>query len=358
MPKIKVQLNIYGKSNEEYYLDHLSQIVTGFVMLEKSKRIDFRINFFAEKKTCPYPYKRIIEAEINGLKVLFDMEDYSNWICKLQFWNSQLDQFDFVFKRSYSETDNKILSENFQSKIYPLGFNYHVTVRNNFNYKNKGMIQLVKQIFKDVRKINYPSYFESRVNYKKSKEDLSILFFTRLWDDGWMSEEEKQYINETRISIVRNLRKEFPQNCNINNSVGGAGINKSPISETICKDIILPSKYTDRISYIKRMKNSDICIGTTGLSKSIGWKTGEYVAASRCIINEKFNYQVPGNFLEGKNYFSFDTVDECLQIINKLFENPELVYEAKKQNELYYHKYLRPDRLIQNVINIVIGESK
>lgn len=50
------------------------------------------------------------------------------------------------------------------------------------------------------------------------------------------------------------------------------------------------------------MRRSDICIGSTGLWDSIGWKTGEYVAAARAVVNERFVYEVPGGFREGVNY--------------------------------------------------------
>lgn len=37
------------------------------------------------------------------------------------------------------------------------------------------------------------------------------------------------------------------------------------------------------------MHDTDICIGSMGLHKSIGWKTGEHIAASKAIINEKYS---------------------------------------------------------------------
>ncbi|MDD6464305.1 MAG: glycosyltransferase family 1 protein, partial [Clostridiaceae bacterium] len=95
--------------------------------------------------------------------------------------------------------------------------------------------------------------------------------------------------------------------------------------------------------YLETMKGSDICIGSTGLHGSIGWKTGEYVAASRAIINEKFNYEVTGDFEIGKNYFDFDSVDGCMAHVEKLFSDPDLVYQIKVNNRNYYQNYLRPD---------------
>lgn len=99
------------------------------------------------------------------------------------------------------------------------------------------------------------------------------------------------------------------------------------------------------------MKKSDICIGSTGLHKSIGWKTGEYVAAARAIVAERFQYQVTGNFEENINYIPFDSVDECLSAVEKLYHDPEAVYQMKLSNEAYYAKYLRPEKQIFNALN-------
>ena len=104
------------------------------------------------------------------------------------------------------------------------------------------------------------------------------------------------------------------------------------------------------------MKCSYICIGSMGLHESIGWKTGEYVAAGRAIVNEEFKYQIP-NFIEGINYFSYDSVEKCLSMVEELHKNPEKVIEMQKNNTKYYNNYLRPDKQIENVIRLVLRES-
>lgn len=101
------------------------------------------------------------------------------------------------------------------------------------------------------------------------------------------------------------------------------------------------------------MKKADICIGTMGLDESIGWKTAEYISASRGIVHEKFHYDIPGNFEKGINYMEFSSVSECLGMVQKLIDNPDLLYEMKKANQIYYETYLRPDKQLLNALNIV-----
>ncbi|ENO0816296.1 hypothetical protein PAK39_15700 [Proteus mirabilis] len=95
------------------------------------------------------------------------------------------------------------------------------------------------------------------------------------------------------------------------------------------------------------MKEHEICITSTGLHKSTGWRFGEFVAASRAIISEPLNYVVPGNF---DNYLPFNNIEELYLAIEKLVNDKELRYDMMKRNNIYYNNYLKPDRLILNTI--------
>ena len=164
---------------------------------------------------------------------------------------------------------------------------------------------------------------------------------TRLWSDKQTTSKNIDEVNSMRIDIVKALQKEYP-----NNSI--TGIYDSELARTLCPELILPDKITKRDSYLETMKVSDICIGSTGLHGSIGWKTGEYIAASRAIINEAFCYEVTGDFEIGKNYLAFQSVDECITHVDKLFNNSNMVYEMKQNNRNYYLNYLRPDIQVAN----------
>jgi hypothetical protein len=180
--------------------------------------------------------------------------------------------------------------------------------------------------------------FEKSADYKK--EDIKIIFFTRLWSGS--------LINETRIEIIRKLRKAFKTQF-----VGG--IQNSDLARQLCPDLIVPNTLTRRFRYLNLMHSSDICIGTTGLFNSIGGKTGEYIAASRAIVHENLHYSVPGNFKSGQNYMRFSTVEQCIEQVNLLVQDPHRLYQMKNANEHYYNLYLKPDRLALNTLKIVQG---
>ena len=125
------------------------------------------------------------------------------------------------------------------------------------------------------------------------------------------------------------------------------------LSRELAPDLIVPQELTERRRYLRVMHSSDICIGTTGLNGSIGWKTGEYVAAAKAIVHEELCYSVTGDFREGANYLSFRTAEECVEAVAKLVESPERLQAMKRANAAYYRQYLRPDILVKNTLEIV-----
>ena len=156
---------------------------------------------------------------------------------------------------------------------------------------------------------------------------------------------EREKINADRIQICRELK-------NVYGSRFCGGIQPCSYSKALCPDIVLPMHMTLKSNYIKLMKRSDICIGSAGLEKSIGWKTGEYVAAARAIVCEEPAYLLPGSFENGINYLSYHDPESCLTAVDTLSHSPDLIGQMQQANELYYQNYLRPERQILNALRI------
>ncbi len=345
--KEHVDLNIISKS------PHTSAIITGLLLLENEGVIDLSVNLCYDRVSF-YPHPHIVEIRASDKVIAFDLLDGYNWDIKKV--EAYLDNVDFYFKRSFSKEKNQMISDKNRYKLNPLGFNYHVTYQKNpiDSSDNYSLKDCLKRLL-GVKPSTYfvPSVFEASPEYKK--DNLKVLFFTRLWEVNEKQSaefnKEIEYINDMRIQIIRELKKLYPRNFT-------GGIQFSDLAKKCCKDLIMPRRYTIRNNYLKLMKLSDICIGSMGLHESIGWKTGEYVAASRAIVNEKFHYDVVGPFEDGKNYLSFDTVDECIQHVTYLMEHPEAVYTMQQENKKYYNEYLRPDKLVLNALIQAIGKCE
>lgn len=325
---------------------HVSQILCGFHMLKDEYNVMINPQVCKKGSDCNLP--ACVEVIYNDKKIIYDVDDGYQNIDGIRFL---LSDCDFYFKRSFSSKTNEKFLSDYKSKIFPLGFNYYVTYAENpFNSPQPAWKRLIK--FCLGYKKN--TYFTSDVFEGTPKENISgtpkILFYTRLWkpDDTLSAElnEERRYINSTRIQIIRKLKERFGDAFE-----GGVAI--SPLASELCPDLILSPFKTRRDNYLKLLHAADICIGSMGLHESIGWKTAEYVAAAKAIVTEEMKYGVPGNFQEGQNYFSFSTVNECLQIVESLVEDKEKIYAMQKSNHEYYKNYLHPRVLIKNTLDIV-----
>jgi hypothetical protein len=343
MKNINVKLNIISRSL------HTSQIITGFLLLRDREVINLEINK-NYSNINNYPHEHLVEAVVNSdIKIAFDMLDGYNFDFELV--EKYLDNIDILFKRSFSKKINSKIKGG--GKIFPLGFNYHLThPENPIDYSEKPL-NFLKHIIKyflqlSKRKDFTADIFECKPEYKEN--DFKIIFFTRLWEPNLSSDklnEERILINKMRVKIIRELKAKYPKKF-----IGG--ITKSDYAKKYCKDLILSKKITDRKKYLSTMHDADICIGSMGLHKSIGWKTGEYIAASKAIINEKLKYEVIGDFKEGTNYISYDNLSECIRAVDYLVSNPDKTYKMRCANHRYYKKYLKPDKLIKNSLKKVV----
>lgn len=342
---------------------HCSQIITGFNQLAMNKKQSYTIKFtdVSMDSNNEYYNTAFVFAEYKGKFIVYDTYDGYNAVEKSL---PLLEKCDYYFKRSYSEEYNKRFFPNFEEKIFPLGFNYHVTYDGNPIDKHTGTLNKLKSYARHILGETSSTFFtsevfESDMNPHIKHKHPKIIFLTRLWDPeisengaslSTNSIREREYINDMRITIIRELRHKYGKNV-------VSGLYDNEVSKKYAPDLICDKKLTKRKHYLKLMHRSDVCIGSMGLHESIGWKTGEYVAAGKAIVNERFHYTVPGDFTEGKNYLSFSTVEECLEAVEKLVSSPELILEMKKSNINYYNDFLKPSQLVENTLKIVSNNS-
>lgn len=348
---------------------HLYHILAGFVLLERQGVINLKIEKDSKGSPHALPYN-MMEVIVNDqIKVLYDLNDgYDNLLEEKQdyvvFMNKLLDNYDMVFKRSFSRAYNSKLKNN--HKIYPLGLNYMVTVPGNVAHYPMPYDPLKEKIKKLVRMLPFSEYFNG-LYYVNTFEEMPkresnprILFMARMWDvsgdfTGQLTsskKEERVYINEFRAECIRLCRKEFGDRF-----LGG--VSPTPFAYKHYPDIVIENKkITQRNHYLQKVKQSAICIATMGLHESIGWKFAEYIAASRAIVSEELHYEVPGNFNEKQNYLLFRTPEECISQIHRLRNNDEERYQMMVNNFKYYHESLRPDRLVLNSLLTILLQQQ
>jgi hypothetical protein len=113
----------------------------------------------------------------------------------------------------------------------------------------------------------------------------------------------------------------------------------------------------EKRNYLRLMHNAQVGVATRGLEGSIGFKVAEYVAASKAIVTERINQNVPGDFEAGKNYLEFSTPEECVERVTRLFEDRDRLQAMMRENFSYYTHYLRPDAMILNTLVRVLSQG-
>lgn len=335
------------------YAAHINQIVLGYIMLEKlfdSLEIICDDNLNYPNEACVYVFLG------KHKKIIYDMHD--GYAYNIDFSLQESDDIDIYYKRSVNkDLTVKKFPEKLQEKVKALPFNYHVTCKENplnrdglaslskkTSVKSK-LFNTLKTVVKGTEGSFNNELFNSKIIINKTPK---IMFSTRLWDPEFVGlsgelAEERLKINKERIDLIKELKTEFKDGF-----IGG--IQYSKIAKDTCPELILPFNTTLRKNYIRLMKSADICVATSGLHRSIGWKLGEYVAASKCIVHTPFFYETYGDFKENKNYFSYENNDKLVMVLKSLIEDPKTVYETKVNNKLYFEANLRPDRLVYNSI--------
>lgn len=324
---------------------HCSQVITGFYRLFYQSK-NFSLVIEDHRNDQNYPYKGpFIEVNILGKVIIYDMLDgYNSPNEILWFYN----RCDCYFKRSFSNVKNQELGLD-SNIIYPYGFNYFVT------YKGNPLDGCrTKDFLKAILGLNHNTIFvtEAFEEIPQYKFPLKVLFSTRLWPfDNCLSDElnaEREYINQMRVEIVKELKDKY-------GNLFLGGLYDTPLSQKIAPGLIVPDTFTVKKNYLKALHESDICIGSMGLHQSIGGKTGEYIASAKAIVQERLHYSVPGNFIDGVNYLSFSTSMECIHAVEKLINDPQLTFQMKSANLMYYQSYLKPEVLIVNTLKCVMN---
>ncbi|MBR9913762.1 MAG: hypothetical protein GYB32_02865 [Algicola sp.] len=319
---------------------HLYQIYDGFTKLKQQGIITLK-----SKPVVLNDSKPVIKVVVNNKHTLiYDTLDGLNWMhgtleANLEYFKNHF-HADFYFKRSYSKM-LKAFSSN--KHIYPLGLNYSFDYSGNYPLPLKDQLKsfIRKHIKKNVFK---PSVFEFGPRINSTNK---VLFLCRLWNPNDVVSEQlksqRAKINSDRMAFVRACQKEFGKNFT-------GGIQIDDYSNVVAKDVLVPHSITNKKSFLQAIKDHNVCVATTGLHDSIGWKFAEYVAASRAIVSEPLMYELPGEFKTASNFLDFSNTEELIENIVRLFENKDLMQSMMHQNHQYYQQYVASDKMILNTL--------
>jgi hypothetical protein len=286
---------------------------------------------------------------VNGsVKLYYDNHDSD------EIDGNAAESVDYYFKRSYSRAR---IPDSVTSRVFPLGLNYplYPDSFDAFEFDRIRAFARGSSPFDAPESRRMPLFRPMPANMHSAPLEAvppRVLFMTRAWDpfdnDERSDEKVKERIrsNETRASCVEALRREF----------GGdflGGFERTNYAVRNYTELLLEdNEISLKEKYVKLLGDYPICVSTEGLHRSIGWKMGEYVAFSKAIVAERFSCELPGDFIEGRNYLGFDSAEGCVDAARKLFADAGLRHQIMRNNYNYYNNYVAPESAIQRTLSI------
>ena len=338
---------------------HLQQLYTGFTVLHKRGIIQLiqttRRQDTIDKDAPPH----LRDAKRSHLKVLLDRHYllYYDAHDSFEIDAGILATVDVYFKRSYFEPAIRQLE--LKHRVFPLGLNYPVysdgvdvfAMERAALHKGFGRFRVLMRSM-GIDYLVGQSRYTARMNRLESYPTFTlpakVLFMTQVWDPKEARSrdkaDERESLNNMRANCVLLLKKEFGDRF-----LGG--LSHDDYSRSKWADCLLPDHgLANKSKYLKLLKEFPVCVATTGLHGSTGWKLGEYVSQSKAIVTEPLMYRVPGCFAPERNYLEFSTPESCVECVTRLFKDYRLRCQLMINNFRYYHSYVRPDSLVLNTL--------
>jgi hypothetical protein len=347
----------------------LSQVYTGFALLNAAGRIRLRQHVVPSENLDLTQPQHLRDAQKDhllveldgGRRVFYDTHDSP------EIDPVALNQVDIYFKRSFSPD---VVPAGQAGRVLPLGLNYALYLGgfDRFEFQRELAFRrglrakarlLARTAWRRGAMDAATEHFRPTVANMYAPPDPEgeprVLFMVRAWDPldvpdrSPIHREQRAEINETRARCVMLLRKEF-------GSRFTGGFRHDDYAQQHYRQVLIAdARQAFKANYLKLLASHPICVATTGLHGSIGWKFGEYVAFSKAILSEPLRYQVPGNLAEGGNYLVFRTPEECVERAVTLFEDAGLRGSMMQANHQYFQRYLRPDRLVLRTLEVTVG---
>jgi hypothetical protein len=347
---------------------HLQQIYTGMLMLQQRGVIGLaqRRRHDAIRYDSDAPHLRDANhAHLSALidsstRVHFDTHD------AVEVANGELERSDFYFKRSFAPDHLDGLPESQRAKLRPLGLNYAVLPDTIDRYGLGRRLSLARSVRQAAAAFRYALDVTGSPGGQPRLRQIEappqpdaaprVLFLAAAYDPYDQSDraqekiEERIAINEHRARCIGLLRKEL-------GSHFLGGLSPTPFAVAHYPGLLVERERSIQLNYLRTLREFPICVATTGLHGSTGWKLAEYVAFSKAIVSERLRYAIPGDFAPGGNYLEFDSPEECVERCVKLMTDPALRCALMHNNASYYRAYLRPDSLVWNALAAALGES-
>jgi hypothetical protein len=332
-----------------------AKLHTGLCLLAINGEIDVRFAAPPEGRRffCEEGLAAISIGAVGGEERLaaIDVYDRAN-----VFGRELLECCNLYFQRSYCGAEIARLPVALRNKVVPFGMNY--ACRTSVKYWRaiagptfgklrraaSGGPAAMKDALLQVLMIPRYGLFELEPSVPLRPE---IVFQTRVWMQADCSTEPIEPLNESRVALVRALRKSFPKHFR-------GGVIPTKLARKRYPDA-LTTEPTRPGGYLTASRESLIGISTRGLHHSTPFKLPEYLAGSKCVVSEPLRNELPAALDDGRELVWFRGVDECLGKCEELLQRPEWARELRHNAWKYYREQVAPAAHVRKCLGQVMA---
>ncbi len=335
---------------------HIAQILTGLVALEHQGAIRICVGsrrHLPKNLRLQHHLWADLDYDGNHRRVCFDMLDSTD------AEESIVRAADVYFKRGYVARVHTVYDWQVKT-IRPYGLNYGCFAHNHRfrdlwhaldrdDRRRLGVVGSVASRLSDRWQQRHGKHDELVVSAEVPAAER-VMFTTRLWSRDQVPAMDPcvlERLNQSRVATVRALRSAFADRFS-------GGLVDNAAARALAADLVVPED-TSRNAYIARMQRHLVCVTTTGLHGSTGWKFAEYIAASRCIVSEPLVQSPMVPVEDGVHFLSAATPDACVAACERLLSDAALAANMRRANARYYASHLRPDCLLQRCLKAAVG---
>lgn len=365
LARVRPACTVYAVSHSE----HVLQIYAGLYALHEAGCIRVRQRFGAhelQRRLAARGDDPVLSKTLNGLfveiegvgLVFFDVRDGANYYPHI------LERLVLYAKRSfrrslYAEQPEKFVALGLNYSIYldrtsALEFARAVHQLDGTALTAKRLLISLARVVPGIGRLLGVPTVASLSCLADAGVPAKAIFLARTWDPAEVASHPAAIIalNDFRAACIRTLRRHF----------GGrfcGGFARSRHALRNYPDCVVEKSFrTRRRDYLRGLRSYPVCVATTGLYDSIGWKFAEYMALAKAIVSEPIRFELPGPVAAGANYLEFTTAESCAAKVAALFDDVDARARMMERNLRYYLEYGTPQALLARVIHAALPSER
>lgn len=224
-------------------------------------------------------------------------------------------------------------------------WNFPQTIYHAFAYLPKDGSSVRKFIGKHKRLLQRPKY--SAYNFSTKTGGVTewggcvsnnyIFFLSTLWySDEWNKNDEG--VNSRRANFIRACKTMD----NVHFDGGLVSQGKERSSEMLFVDCL--SNEVSMKEWMEKTRHSALVFNTPAFWDCNGWKLGEYLAMSKCIISTPLSNDLPAPLEHGKNiHFVENTQESMRDAVEYIVSHPDYRKKLEQGARSYWEQYGTPE---------------